>query len=392
MKKILMLLLFAVLGCATVFAQQDTSYHVKKKQRIPLNGDGIYLRDSTWKIGGYLGVTLSQTAIYQWSAGGNNSFAFLFTGSAYANYKKNKMIWDNSIDAKWGMVANGMIRNSALAKNNLQKNIDVLAIKSAYGYEIDNTHLFVAAKVGFESQFSPTYDYSQTDTGGGRYRRYTVSKFAAPAIVTLGPGLTYKPKDYFTLFFSPVEGKMTFVTPDDPGRSMDTLAGGVYTDRYYNDVDETRFGLKKGKWFMGELGLELDLLFQKDIVKNVNWKSHLNVFVSYLNASYNTQMPYYYAGADSMGTITIPEKYSHIPVVKWDNDLVFKINKFLSATLTTKFIYQYNAQTPVDKKNNKTGAKGPDGITDVDRLGTAILSYNKLQIFEQFGLGLSFKF
>lgn len=392
MKKLLpfLSLLFIVLAAS---AQQDTSFTVKKKHpRLPLTGDGIYLRDSTWKIGGYLGVTLSQTAVYQWSAGGNNSFAFLLAGTGYFNYKKGKMIWDNSVDMKWGMVANGLIRNKELARSNLQKNIDVLALKSAYGYEIDGTHLYVSAKLGFESQFSPTYDYSQTDTSKGRYRKYTVSKFAAPAIVTIGPGLTWKPKDWFTLFFSPVEGKMTFVTPDDPGRDTTTVADGTYTDKYYKDVDETRFGLKRGKWFMGELGLELDLLFQKDIVKNVNWKSHLNVFVSYMNAAYNTDLPYYYSGADSMGIVSIPEKYSHIPVVKWDNDIVFKINKYLSATLTTKFIYQYNAQTPVDKRNNLTLGKGPDGITDVDKFGKPILTYNKLQIFEQFGLGLSFKF
>src|ERR1019366_1892959 len=201
----------------------------------------------------------------------------------------------------------------------------------------------------------------------------------------------WKPKDYFTLFLSPAEGKMTFVSPDDPGRDTTTISG-VYTYRYYNDIDETRFGLKRGTWFMGELGAELDLLFQKDIVKNVNWKSHFNIFVSYTNPNYNTIMPFYYSGTDSMGTTTIAASTSHIPVVKWDNDIVFKINKFLSATLTTKFIYQYNSLVPVDTRNNATGAKGPDGITDKDKSGNTVLTYGKLQIFEQFGIGLSFKF
>ncbi|MDB5283450.1 MAG: hypothetical protein JWO06_2525 [Bacteroidota bacterium] len=402
MKKFLLLSALSILFGSAIMAQADTSFnkkshdttyvvHQKPKLLALLGGDGIYLRDSTWKIGGYIGVSLSQTAVFQWSAGGANSFAFLLAGSGYANYKKKKVIVDNSLDMKWGMVANGLIRNKALLQANLQKNIDVLALKSAFGYEIDGTHLFVAAKVAFESQFSPTYDYSQTDTASGRFRRYTVSKFAAPAILTLGPGLTWKPKDYFTLFFSPVEGKMTFVTPDDPARDTATV-GGIFSNRYYSDVDETRFGLKRGKSFMGELGLELDLLFQKDIVKNVNWKSHLNVFVSYMNANYNQAMPFYYADADSMGTTTIAASTLHIPVIKWDNDLVFKINKFLSATLTTKFIYQYNSQVPIDTHNNATQAKGPDGITDKDKNGNPILTYGKLQIFEQFGLGLSFKF
>ena len=83
---------------------------------------------------------------------------------------------------------------------------------------------------------------------------------------------------------------------------------------------------------MAQFGAELDILFQKDIVKNVNWKSHLNVFESYTNNNYNTLMPYLYAAQDSMGTISISKKTQYIPTVTWDNDLVFKINKILSAT------------------------------------------------------------
>lgn len=388
MKKITLLCL--TLCMVGVAMAQETSTP-KKKSKFKLGGDGVYLRDSTWKVGGYLGFTISQTALYQWAPGGNNNFAFMLGASLYANYKKDKLIWDNSFDAKWGMVANGLIRNKALAQRNFQKNIDMLAIKTAFGYQITNS-LYVSAKLGFESQFTPSYDYSLTDTSKGRFRKYTVSKFAAPAVLTIGPGLTWKPKPYFTLFFSPVEGKMTFVTKDSPGRDTTTASDGTFTDAYYRQVDETRFGLKRGSGFMGELGWELDLLFQKDIVKNVNWKSHLNVFGAYLNAAYNTNMPKYYADQDSMGFVTIKETNKHIPVIKWENDIVFKVNSWLSATLSAKFIYQYNALVPIDTHKNDTGKKGPDGITDKDKLGTTVNGYNRLQIFEQFGIGLSFKF
>ncbi len=388
MKKTVLLSMLLMI-IATAIAQDST--HVKKRPTFVLGGDGIYVRDSTWKIGGYIGVSVSQTALYQWGPGGNNNFAFLLNASLYANYKKGKIIWDNSLDAKWGMVANGLIRSKALAKSNLQKNIDVFAIKTSLGYEVSKS-LYVSARLGFETQITPSYDYSLTDTKNGAFRRYTVSKFAAPAVLTLGPGLTYKPKDYFTLFFSPVEGKMTFVTKDSPGRDTTHINDTTFTDAYYSNVDETRFGLKRGSSFMGELGWELDLLFQKDIVKNVSWKSHLNVFGAYMNASYNTILPKYYADQDSVGAMNISENTKHIPVVKWENDLVFKVNKWLSATLSAKFVYQYNAQVPIDVRNNDTGKKGPDGITDKDKLGNTVKGFSKLQIFEQFGLGISVKF
>lgn len=386
MKKTLLLNLLLCFMLFSVQAQDSIAKPKKKKIELP-NGDGFYNKDSTWVFGGYVGASVSQTALYQWGPGGNNNFSFLINASGYAKYKKGKLMWDNSVEAKFGMVANGLIRSKALAQSNLQKNIDLLALKSSFGYEITKS-LYASAKVSFESQFSPTYDYSLTDTSNGRFRRYTVSKFAAPAVLTIGPGLTWKPKEYFTLFFSPVSGKMTFVTKDDPGR--DTTK--AFTDRYYSDIDETRFGLKRGSGFMGELGWELDLLFQKDIVKNVNWKSHLNVFGAYMNGSYNTILPKYYSDQDSLGAITISEKTKHIPIVKWENDIVFKVNKWLSATLSTKFVYQYNAQVPIDTRKNETGKKGPDGITDMDKTGQTITGFNKIQIFEQFGIGLSFKF
>jgi len=390
MKQLLLIILLIITGLGAS-AQKDTAVAVKKKKLSWIGGDGIYLRDSLWKVGGYAGVTLSQTALYQWGPGGTNNFSFLIASNAYANYKSGKALWENNLDIKWGMVANGLVRTAALAGRNFQKNIDVLAFKSNVGYELKK-ELYASIKLGFESQFTPSYDYSQTDTSGGRLRKYTVSKFFAPAVITIGPGLTYKPKPYITVFFTPIEGKLTFVTKDDPGRSADTLSDGTHADRYFSDVDETRFGLKKGYGFMGELGAELDVAFQKDIVKNVNWKSHLNIFASYMNANYNTLVPYYYSGNDSLGFRNILPSTKSIPVVKWDNDFVFKINKFLSATLSTRFVYQYNATVPIDKRNNSTGAKGADGVTDVDKNGKPILAFNKLQIFEQFGIGLALKF
>lgn len=375
MKKALLLTILAIVFSGYVMAQKDTSYTAppKKKGMALIGGDGFYNRDSTWKIGGFIGFNVAQTALYQWAPGGTNSLSMLFAASAYANYKKGKLSWCTNLDLKYGMVAVGLVRDGQ-AEKNLQKNIDVLQLSTNVGYDITD-HLYFSGKLGFLSQFSPTYDYSQTDTAGGQFKRYVVSRFAAPAVITLGPGFTWKPTDYFTMFFTPIEGKITVVT----GQQKDTLP----FDSYYTGVDPTRFGLQAGTNYMAQLGAEIDILFQKDIVKNVNWKSHLNVFESYSNNNYNTIVPFYYSAQDSMGTINISKKTQFIPTMTWDNDIVCKINKILSATLSTRFIYQYNAQTPV---------AGSNGLTEVDKFGKTVLSYNKLQIFEQFGIGLAVKF
>ncbi len=351
----------------------------------------IQLKDTAWKIGGFAGISLSQVALYQWAPGGTNNFAFLFSGNFFTKYKKNKLSWESNLDLKWGMVANGLIRNASLARKNLQKNIDLIQFNSNFGYQVTKS-LYVSTRLGFESQFTRSYDYTLTDTVSGRFRRLTISRFGAPAMLTLGPGMSWKPKPWFTLFFSPVQGKMTFVSADREKRDTATNADGSFTDNYYNDVDETRFGLKAGSSFMGELGAELDIMFQKDIVKNVNWKSRLNVFVTYLNKEYNTLIPTYNNDTQLPDFIVLSESSKHIPVIKWDNDIVFKINKFLSATLSTRFVYQYNAQLPVDREDNQTKEKGPDGVTDIWPDGTPKVKHNSLQIFQQLGIGLSYKF
>ena len=125
-------------------------------------GTGFYLRDSTWKMGGFAAFNVNQVALYQWSQGGTPSFSFLVSGNGYAKYKKKKLIWDNNVDVKWGMVATGLIRSAALARQNLQKNIDILQFNTSVGYEITKS-LYASFKLDFLSQFSKSYDYSQTN-------------------------------------------------------------------------------------------------------------------------------------------------------------------------------------------------------------------------------------
>ena len=63
-------MLTLILGAANA---QEPAKTEKKKHKVVMGGDGVYLRDSTWRIGGYLGVLVSQTAIYQWGQIGRAS-------------------------------------------------------------------------------------------------------------------------------------------------------------------------------------------------------------------------------------------------------------------------------------------------------------------------------
>ena len=49
-----------------------------------------------WKRGGSATLNFSQTSFSNWSGGGENVIAFGSTLSLFANYKKNKAIWENN--------------------------------------------------------------------------------------------------------------------------------------------------------------------------------------------------------------------------------------------------------------------------------------------------------
>jgi len=51
-----------------------------------------------WKLGGIVGANLAQTSLTNWAAGGQNSIAINGLFSVFANYKKGKNAWDNSLD------------------------------------------------------------------------------------------------------------------------------------------------------------------------------------------------------------------------------------------------------------------------------------------------------
>ena len=68
--------------------------------------------DSTqgWKRGGVFALNLAQTSLTNWSAGGQNSFAVNGMLSTFANYKRGKTVWVNSLDMGYGLLKQGRHR------------------------------------------------------------------------------------------------------------------------------------------------------------------------------------------------------------------------------------------------------------------------------------------
>jgi hypothetical protein len=284
-----------------------------------------------WKPGGFASLVINQVGLMNWAAGGENAFSSTAQVNLFLNYHKNKTIWDNSLDMGYGLMQT--------TGNPLRKNEDKLELNSKFGHSAFGK-FFYSGLLNFKSQFRPGYNYPDDSV---------VSRFMAPAYLTIALGMDFKPSDVFTLFISPATGKFTFVN----NRALaDAGAYGVDAAEY-----EAGVKLKDGKTFRPEFGAYLRAKFQKDVVENVNLSSTLSLFDNY--------------------TDKIKENRANVDV-NWEVLINIKAGKFLTTSVFTNLVYDHDVQIPTYEKVN--GFK-------------TLVGYGpKTQFKETIGVGLSYKF
>lgn len=176
--------------------------------------------------------------------------------------------------------------------NEYRKNSDKIDFATKYGYAMNKT-LFASGLLDFKTQFSEGYDYKTSPAT-------ITSRFVAPAYSKLSIGLDYKPTKVFSLFMSPITGKMTFV-------SDNSLA------IKYGMVDENNVILNPF-WFKIEPGAFLKADVNWDITSNINLNTKADFFTAYDN---------------SFGDIDI----------NWDLVVSMKVNQFIRTSISTSLKY-----------------------------------------------------
>lgn len=299
------------------------SMEVKKEEII--QADTIRL----WKKGGMIGADFSQASYTNWAAGGVNSFSGVALFNVFANYKFDKTSWDNSLDLAYGLIKIG--------RNNIQKSDDKIDFNSKFGKQASN-NWYYAALLNFKTQFDVGYNLPDDST--------IVSHFMAPATTLGALGLDYKSTDKsFSFFVSPLTGKVTIVNDQ---RLADAGAFGVQAAEY----DTAGVKIKDGQTIRYEFGGFLKLTYKKDIFKNVNFQTKLELFTNYLNHPENID-------------------------VNWETVLAMKVNRFLSCTVSTQLIYDHDIPVPVERE-----------VSGVKVMGTG----PRLQFKEVLAVGLAYKF
>jgi hypothetical protein len=276
-----------------------------------------------WKKGGVITLNLSQTSLTNWAAGGQNSFALNGLLSVFANYKRNKSVWDNSLDIGYGLLKQGQ-------SSGYMKTDDKFDFLSKYGHEAFK-NFYYAALFNFKTQMAPGYKYPDVTN--------KISDIFSPAYLLAALGMDYKPNAYFSAFIAPLTGKLTIVTDQ-------------------NLSDAGAFGVTPGKKTLSEFGGYMRAIYSKndfknEFLKNVSFTTKIDLFSNYINKPQNI-------------------------VINWETLIAFKVNKFLSASFNTQLIYDDKIKVPYDLNGNGTIEPG-EGIRSLvqfkEILGVG-LSYN----------------
>lgn len=285
-----------------------------------------------WKTGGVLSLDFAQSSFTNWAAGGQNALSVTSLFNTFANYKKGRDSWDNSLVLAYGMVQSG---HSALEKNE-----DKIDLSSKYGQHAFD-HWYYSALLNFKSQFSDGYNFPNDSV--------VISHFLAPGYVLAAIGMDYKTEDNsFSVFISPITSRMIIVNDQ---RLAD--AGAFGAEAATTDViNGVSVQTKSGEKFNYQFGGYFNMFFKKDVFSNVNVSSKLELFSNYLKNPQNI-------------------------VVNWENIISLKVNKYLSSNISTVLIYDHNIPVPVEREINgaKVAGVGP-----------------RLQFKEVFALGFSVKF
>ncbi|OQA95988.1 MAG: hypothetical protein BWY22_01932 [Bacteroidetes bacterium ADurb.Bin217] len=291
-----------------------------------------------WKKGGIISLTGANTELYNWAAGGDNTLSGNGLISYYINYKSPTTAWDNLFDFGYGKARQGEKGKPFI------KTDDKIDILSKYGRKAYKS-FYYAALINFKTQFDEGKKYSDDTTFS------IISNFMAPAYITGAIGIDYKPNKYLSAFIAPVTARYTIVTDQT---LADAGSFGVTAATYAADgITKLSDGENIRKEFGGYVRVIITKNdFTQELLKNVSLTSKVDLFSNYLQDPQNVD-------------------------VSWENQIAFKINKFITVNFNTHLI------NDADTKNV--------GI-DTNNDGTDDKMVSKVQFKQILGVGFSYKF
>jgi hypothetical protein len=283
MKKIILFALSLVLVISTTQAQDsDTTY---------------------WKNGGVFNANYTNTGFSDfWQGGGIKSLSVTGLLNLFAKYEQDKTTWENTLDLAFG--------NARQGDQPFLKSEDRIDLNSKFGYKLAEK-VSLSSLLNFRTQFAPGFEFANNDFENGKL----ISRAFAPAYLNLGVGLDYKPNEGLSIYYAPINGKVTMVGVD----SLRTR----YMPADFAD-QSTRF----------ELGSFLKIQYRTKIMENVTFQTKADFFTNYLQ---------------NFGNID----------VNWENLINMQVNKYLVVSFFTHTIYDDDIKFDITDANGNVTGKGP---------------------------------
>ncbi|MBT3423836.1 MAG: DUF3078 domain-containing protein [Bacteroidetes bacterium] len=303
MKKVILLIM--TLFCFSLMQAQDAVDSTKK-----------------WKKGGSGSLMVNQLTLTNWAAGGENSISVNGMFNLFANYKKDRTSWDNTLDIAYGLIKQG--------ETDLRKADDRIELTSKYG-QYAFKHWYYSGFLSFKTQMNDGFKYPNDSV--------RISSLFAPAYLTAAIGMDFKPNDNFSLLISPLTGKTTFVMAQELAN-----AGKFGVTPAVLDVGGNI--ITPGQTIRFEFGAYVKFIYKKDLGKNINLLTKLDLFTNYLEN---------------------PEKVD----VNWEVLMAMKINKYISVNINTLLIWDQDVLFDIENSTDKEP---------------------RVQFKELFGVGFSYKF
>ena len=223
----------------------------------------------------------------------------------------------------------------------MKKNEDLIELISQYNNQFSKNWA-ASVQLNFTTQFAEGYDKPEDE--------HYISKFLAPGYLTIAPGVSYKPVEYFSILISPITAKTIFVTDQN---LANIGAFGVDAAEF----DTTGLMIAEGKTSKFKFGAFVEFYFKKEIKTDLAIESRLNVFYNYLEDN------------------SIPDGATPLDF-NWQTFLNYKLNDWLSANFFIHLAYMPG-----------------DVLIETNDAGDIIVTENdKMQVQQTFGIGLAYNF
>ena len=290
---------------------------------------------SPWSCTGIVGLNASATGLVNWSAGGNNNINGVAFGKVRLVYNENNLSWESNLNLEYGLSYVDQKYDA------FQKSSDVIDFNTKFGWQFHKAW-YLTASAGFKSQFAFGRAYDGTEAADP-----IISKFLSPSYTDISVGIDWKPNSIFSLYLSPVAGKITTAyvgsAVEDANPGLRQQMQEKYATWTYSTVENADGTYDK---IYKNAKAELGLSFKGSInytYKDLKIITTLGLFTPY--AWDKTEMKD--ASGAFIGYRDNNRRFGNFDV-DWDTSISYQFLKCLNVTLSTSLKY-YNGVKIADK-------------------------------------------